>query len=434
MLLSDLLRHINHLGEPTYQFWARDIKPYYEPLVNQIFTDPEDQKLLKKSRRIFVLFRYWGMNKVSNLEEAKASIPLCRYCHERLALPRSTEPKNEGDEWITVCRCPQCAKKYTYDQTKRSLKKFYGVENISSSPEVRLKKSLIQRQNHLNHGQEIIEKRRKTCLERYGVTNVSKIETVQTKKEETCQSNFGSCNPQFNSDINIERTRNNLCRHSKGYPVKICDKTFFFLDPDEENFVRYLIQYVHPDVINTNNIVHEMFIDGRSHCYAVDVTIGNTFFIECKSSSLFSRDMTNTEYLREKMTVMKNCMKDNQRYIILCRPRSDKHISLILDNTGGYGLNSDTDNIRDIRTYFEDEIALGQNPSFHMKRQPNIGDTERRRRNFEERLVFSLARISGYDTNLFKINDICQRILPLYTPEQQQLILNDMKIKGSLAI
>lgn len=48
------------------------------------------------------------------------------------------------------------------------------------------------------------EKIKKTCMERYGVENISQLNSIKQKKEETCMKNYGVSNPSFSKKILIK--------------------------------------------------------------------------------------------------------------------------------------------------------------------------------------------------------------------------------------
>lgn len=50
-------------------------------------------------------------------------------------------------------------------------------------------------------------KYKSTCLDKYGVDNVSKIESIKRKKEETCLSNFGVLYPGNSTEI-MDKVKN----------------------------------------------------------------------------------------------------------------------------------------------------------------------------------------------------------------------------------
>jgi hypothetical protein len=91
-----------------------------------------------------------------------------------------------------------CSVKCSY-QSKNRVKKIkktclerYGVSNPSKSKEIQKKKEETCLKNYgVRCGLQLQDKFEKTCLERYGVSNPSKSKEIQKKKEETCLKNYG---------------------------------------------------------------------------------------------------------------------------------------------------------------------------------------------------------------------------------------------------
>lgn len=394
MLLSleELLTKIDRNGKVAYQNWFTDIKKFYHMFFLKAYPKEEDRELIKKSRRMKVLFKYWAINNVKTESEAINSIPLCRYCHTELAMPRCTEPTEPKHEWIVSCRCEECVKKYVYDQTSKSVKQNHGVDNISSDLRIRLLKSQIQRNNHLDHGDKITAKRVATIKSKYGdeYTNISQLSKVKSDKENTTTIHYGVPNPQFNSNVNIEKSRNSLARNHKGYPYIIEGRTFYFLDPDEQHFVELLCRYINYYCIMTNSTPVERFMKGRSYCYTPDINIANIIYVECKSCSAFSLHETNEEYLKEHIDIMTHVMEPNQRYILLVRPSADKHMYLSLKSDGTYKIFASHNEIRVLREYFSDDIVYKASNIIL-----NIPY-------FDLRLIAAMYKFCNYNNEIFK--------------------------------
>lgn len=90
---------------------------------------------------------------------------ICESCGKQRNL------KEKPENFSKICR--YCKSKETYRQT--CLQK-YGVENVSQL-------------------QKIKDKKKKTLLEKYGVSHNSQINEVKLKKEQTCLQHYGVTNP-----------------------------------------------------------------------------------------------------------------------------------------------------------------------------------------------------------------------------------------------
>lgn len=331
MSLDQFFNSITSDGKITFSSWTKIARTLYEPFIKEVYPDTEDQEFLKKSRRTVVLFKYWGINKVSTLEEAKLSIPVCRYCGQNLALPRSSEPKDEGDEWISVCRCKSCNIKYTQDQTQKSVNAKYGVNNISSlSSMKKLKSQILSDLYQTEKGKEANEKRKQTCLDKYGVTNVSQAE-----------------------EINPRRTMNSVSSPTRSKNVNVKGKNFRIMHDSEREFLERLTDNLDVNLFDVNGRIFETIIDGKSKCHVVDYNIDDTMFLELKSSSRFRLDeTTNEEYLDVHFNIVRPHLNALQRYAIYMRDITKGRYLLVMKNDGSLKLLTDQPTIIDAPKYF----------------------------------------------------------------------------------
>ena len=79
--------------------------------------------------------------------------------------------------------------------TKKNLKKKYGVENVSQLESVKKKKEETALKNYgvknPLQSREVQEKLKQTCLEKYGVSNPRQAEEIKRKAEQTCLQKYG---------------------------------------------------------------------------------------------------------------------------------------------------------------------------------------------------------------------------------------------------
>lgn len=97
---------------------------------------------------------------------------------------------------------------------------------------------------HLNYAAGW-SKRQETCLEKYGVSHVSKMSEIKIKKIATCLNNYGTSNPQQNSTIALKTAkssnRTEIKRHWKTNEELVCQgsyesKTVDFLNKNKTEF------------------------------------------------------------------------------------------------------------------------------------------------------------------------------------------------------
>lgn len=354
--LNDILSQIDKNGKCSIPNWCSKLKWSYAPFISQVYPNLEDQAMLKKSRRIQVLFTYWAMNKVTTVEEAKASIPVCRYCGKELAMPRSSEPIKEGDEWIVSCRCKECAKKYNRDQTDNGTERKYGVRNISSLPEMKIKRSKIMSDLYkTERGDEANKKRVQTLVKRYGdsITNVSQLKEVQESKERTFNSTaYNSLNDKDKKylDSLSEHSKYSLLVFKKfeklnGKDVVLNNKTFSVMDPTEETFLRYISEFIKTDVIESNMTVMENIVNGVARSTIIDVSVNNMFFFEIKSNA-----ETFHKIKLERYRSIAN-LKENQWYAVYIMDTLEKD-AIFINNEGKETLFTTLGNDNDIINKF----------------------------------------------------------------------------------
>lgn len=100
--------------------------------------------------------------------------------------------------------CPDCTKKYTNQ-------KRYGYDNAQSSPEV---KSKIGKKSKENNNISLMKK---NLMEKYGVDNASKIDSVKEKRKNTNIERFGGVSPCSSPFVNNSLKQTNLQRYGVEY-------------------------------------------------------------------------------------------------------------------------------------------------------------------------------------------------------------------------
>ena len=127
-------------------------------------------------------------------------IPVCKTCGNEVNF------LNMSIGFRTYC-CKQCCYKdpdVINKRNKTNLKK-YGSKGPGSSPEVKekIKKTCLERYGceNPNQNKEIHKKAEQTCLEKYGVTNPFASEKIKEKIRQTCLERYGYKNPNKNKKI-----------------------------------------------------------------------------------------------------------------------------------------------------------------------------------------------------------------------------------------
>jgi hypothetical protein len=95
--------------------------------------------------------------------------------------------------------CKLCTLKNAQNKRKDTCMKKYGVENPSQSPEIRqkAKDTCMEKYGVENalQSEKVKERMKDTCMEKYGVENASQSEQIKQKKIDTCMKNYGVKNP-----------------------------------------------------------------------------------------------------------------------------------------------------------------------------------------------------------------------------------------------
>jgi len=97
--------------------------------------------------------------------------------------------------FVAGAYCKTCTLKKRKEKRKNTCLEKYGVENIFSNKEVQLKikKTCLEKYGVENPTQskQTQEKKKKTCLEKYGVEHATQSKQTQEKKKNTCLEKYG---------------------------------------------------------------------------------------------------------------------------------------------------------------------------------------------------------------------------------------------------
>lgn len=325
-MLNEILSSINKNGKCPIFNWNACLNKYYLPLIPLVYTKEEDQEMIKKSRRKQVLFAYWAMNGVRTLEDAKASIPVCRYCGKELALPRSTEPTDDGDEWIVTCRSRTCASRYINDKTTQGMMRNHGVKNANDLLSVREVKSEKLKSLYASARGVVANKRRSDTVSRkYGnkYTNVSQLSSVKKAKGDSFEKHYGVRNIFQNPEAMMEAWKRNhpeeIEQNSKmlwanvtinrlldfnGVPIDINGKNFVFLHETEFYLTHYISTFVDVNYISVNKDAFQTKVNGKYNSTVSDISVNKMFFIEVKSET-GEIDSEKWEFYKETVSLEK---------------------------------------------------------------------------------------------------------------------------------
>lgn len=151
-----------------------------------------------------------------------------------------------------------------------TVKKRYGVENVSSLDWVKNKKVDTSMRNFGVSNplkcKEVKEKSRQTCISRFGVTSPQKHPKIQEKTRKTCLERYGAENVSKSEYFsNLEY---NDKRHKSGY-ARFRNREIWFRSSYEEKFIKHLdLDQLVVDV--KCNIPVKYEFEGKEHTYFID--------------------------------------------------------------------------------------------------------------------------------------------------------------------
>lgn len=157
-------------------------------------------------------------------------VTTCIYCGKEFTY--SCSPKEKPK-----CCCRECIEA----QKKKTLYDKYGVDNVSKLDSVKSKISTSLRSESTR------QKYEKTCMQRYGVDNVSKSEEVKQKlrkimttseylenREKTCIRRYGTHSPSQCQSVKNKRAQTNMVRYgTPGHIVSAAEIAKKILDPEK---------------------------------------------------------------------------------------------------------------------------------------------------------------------------------------------------------
>lgn len=115
---------------------------------------------------------------------------------------------------LSGCYCSECTKIHRYAKVKKTCLDKYGVSNVSQLDSIKEKKEQTSMDNfgvkYALQLPEFRENSKKVCLERYGVENSMQSDVVKEKSKKTSIERYGVEYPMMNNDIKekIKKTCN----------------------------------------------------------------------------------------------------------------------------------------------------------------------------------------------------------------------------------
>ena len=374
MSLEELINQVDPVTFKIPHGWTGKIKTYYYPFVKEIWTNSDAIKTIThytktEQRRLNVLFKYWALNKITTLYDAKKTIPICPICKNDLCIPASVDPTGNRTWIVGCCHKRYCCGKYKNNKTTDGMLRIHGVLNANDMPDMKMRKSELIKKAVEERGKEILKTRQNTIQNTYGsqYTNISQLPDIKKTKEDTCFLNYGVTNPDYILGINAERsykTVNTMCNQ-----IVINRKVFSVMDPSEAEFLRIMARTIPVEYIESNEVVLERMINGRSKCNVVDIAVNNKVFIELKSTYLFDyrSHLANSEYVGRRLELVIPLLQEDQRYIFYVRHPKES-LTFIVDNKGEIKIRTTGSDLKTAINCFGDYRCYKcQNKKFNIK-------------------------------------------------------------------
>jgi len=239
-----------------------------------------------------------------------------------------------------TCCSAQCGYDYNHIQIDKAVLEKYGVSNISKIPEIKIKKEKTCLKNHgVKAGFADVEKRKITINKKYGCDNVFQNEEIKEKCKQAHLKNLGVEYPlqsQFAKDkfkftcikkFGVENPSQNKEIFEKGQKTRLNLKQYkntkiYYRGSYEFDFLENFYDN-HSDIQNAKGIKYEF--EGKSRMYFPDFYIPSlNLIIECKNSYLYERYKENID-IKEKATIASGF-----NYIMILDKKYDDLYNIVL--------------------------------------------------------------------------------------------------------
>lgn len=169
----------------------------------------------------------------------------CQYCGKQFEIT----PTHLRSSQIPKCCSKACSNKLKIQKCKETVRRKYGVDNISQSSEFksRIRKGLLLK------SKQIADSRRKTMVAKYGVAYPMQSHALKSKILKTNEQRYGYTNPAKNSDIKLKisnSVKSKECQHKvqqtnlKRYGVSYASQSLNVQDKMKStNLERYGVAY-----------------------------------------------------------------------------------------------------------------------------------------------------------------------------------------------
>jgi len=199
------------------------------------------------------------------------------------------------------------------DKRRKTTNERYGVDNAYKLKEFQEKAKKTKLNLYGDEYYSNSEKHKETILTKYGVKNISEIEFVKEQRKKTCMKNYGVENPLQNIDIHRKQLVNSgKLKHYKNYTYR---STY------ELDFIKLCESL---NISLCQDIVVKYFFNDKHRRYYPDFYI-KEFNLLCEIKSSWTYNSS----LEQNLVKEQSCLSNNYNYIFIIDKNYDEFIEKI---------------------------------------------------------------------------------------------------------
>jgi hypothetical protein len=209
----------------------------------------------------------------------------CDVCGEEKEVKYNNYCKYIENDTEHIYTCKIC----NLNKRKKTCLKKYGVDNVSKNDKVKSKVKQTMKENGTDYGFNS-QSYKDTIIKNYGVENIFQSEEIKTKIKNTNLEKYGAENPSQSYEIHKKQ-------HS-GYILKHHNNDLYYRGSYEKDFIDYCLE----EKIEIENFKGSIdyFFEGKNRKYFPDFFIRNkNMIIEVKSLYTYELEKEQNEAKKE---------------------------------------------------------------------------------------------------------------------------------------